>query len=227
MTGLSHQPFATAAAAAATELEPDAVVSPAPRSQIPMRSSCGPTTRTNWTLVRSGKRSWFSTSGPSSAISASAKSRRITACGFPTETGVKVRRSPPTSSSSGGPTSTAPTSSATIVPSTRAVATRVPKRSVMSGPALLGEPRGGDPRTVPGELRLGAVRVPDLHVGLSPVRVDDLDDPVGVGAQPLNRRHVERPVELRPLEHEVGVTERVPFGGSHPRCRPAGGRLKP
>ena len=34
-TGLSHQPFATATAAAATALEPDAGVSPAPRSQTP------------------------------------------------------------------------------------------------------------------------------------------------------------------------------------------------
>ena len=45
VTGLSHQPFATAAAAAATALEPDALVSPAPRSQTSTVSSFGPSTR--------------------------------------------------------------------------------------------------------------------------------------------------------------------------------------
>src|SRR5438105_1197645 len=98
VTGLSHQPRATATAAAATELVPDESVSPAPRSQTPTVSSCGPSTRTSWTLMRSGKRSWFSTSGPSRRSSSRSGSRRITAWGFPTETGVTSMSSPATSS---------------------------------------------------------------------------------------------------------------------------------
>ena len=69
VTGLSHQPFATAAAAAATALEPEALVSPAPRSQTSTVSSFGPSTRTSWTFVRSGKRSFVSISGPSRSSS--------------------------------------------------------------------------------------------------------------------------------------------------------------
>ena len=42
--------------AAASELVPDDSVSPAPRSQTPTVRSCGPSTRTSCTLVRSGKR---------------------------------------------------------------------------------------------------------------------------------------------------------------------------
>ena len=84
VTGLSHQPFATAAAAAATALEPEALVSPAPRSQTSTDSWFGPSTRTSWTFVRSGKRSWCSISGPSRSRSSRLASSRTTACGFPT-----------------------------------------------------------------------------------------------------------------------------------------------
>ena len=40
MTGLSHQPRSTATAAAATDDEPEALVSPAPRSQTSTVRSC-------------------------------------------------------------------------------------------------------------------------------------------------------------------------------------------
>ena len=42
MTGLSHQPRSTATAAAATDDEPDALVSPAPRSQTSTRQVVPP-----------------------------------------------------------------------------------------------------------------------------------------------------------------------------------------
>ena len=66
MTGLSHQPRATATAATATDDDPDAVVSPAPRSHT-RRSDLVASRRgaTSWTFVRSGKRGCVSISGPS------------------------------------------------------------------------------------------------------------------------------------------------------------------
>ena len=54
-TGLVTKWSRTAALAAAQEEEPDACVSPAPRSQIKMVSSLGPVGTANWTLVRFGK----------------------------------------------------------------------------------------------------------------------------------------------------------------------------
>ena len=60
VTGLSHQPLTIAADATATALDPDALVSPAPRSQTATVTSCGPSTRTSWTFVRSGKRPFTS-----------------------------------------------------------------------------------------------------------------------------------------------------------------------
>ena len=134
VTGLSHQPLATQAALAATALVPDESVSPAPRSQTPTVMSCSPSTRTSWTFVRSGKRSWFSTSGPRRSSSARSGWRRMTACGLPTETGVSSTCSPPTSIVSGSPTSTAPISCSTsrsprIVAPTRRGPTRMRTRS--------------------------------------------------------------------------------------------------
>src|SRR4051794_5092141 len=107
VTGLVHQPLATAAAAAATELVPEDCVSPAPRSHTPTRSACGPSTATSWTFVRSGKRGWRSTSAPIRTSSARSGSRRITACGLPTFTGVSSTVSEPMSRSSCGSVRTA------------------------------------------------------------------------------------------------------------------------
>ena len=45
VTGLSHQPFDDRRAATATALEPEALVSPAPRSQTATVTSCGASTR--------------------------------------------------------------------------------------------------------------------------------------------------------------------------------------
>src|SRR5215204_6497825 len=139
VTGLWHQPRATATPA----------VSPAPRSQTPTVMSPGPSTRTSWTFVRSGNRSWFSMSGPSRSKSSRSGSRRTTACGFPTEAGVNSTVSSPTSSVSGSCTSTAPMSISTSRPS-RILAT------TLRGPTRI--------RTVSAPLRRAsqraAIRVP-------------------------------------------------------------------
>ena len=121
VTGVSHQPFTIAAHATATALEPEALVSPAPRSQTATVTSCGPSTRTSWTFVRSGKRSFVSSCGPRRSSSSRSGSARTTACGLPTDTAVNSTRSPSTSTVSISPTSTSPTT-IPIVPSSRSVA---------------------------------------------------------------------------------------------------------
>ena len=55
VTGLFTSPSRTAALAAAQAEDPEAWVSPAPRSQIKMKREWGPVGTTNWTLVRLGK----------------------------------------------------------------------------------------------------------------------------------------------------------------------------
>src|SRR6185437_3038277 len=129
VTGLSHHPFATAAALAATALVPEESVSPAPRSQTPTVMSWSPSTRTSWTFVRSAKRSWCSTSGPSRISSARSGRRWMTACGLPTETGVSSTASPSTWIVSGALTSTRPMACSTsLSPRSRATTMRGPTR---------------------------------------------------------------------------------------------------
>ena len=54
-TGLSLQPRATAAAATAAADEPDAAVSPAPRSHTSTDTTSRGSGRASWTFVRAGK----------------------------------------------------------------------------------------------------------------------------------------------------------------------------
>jgi len=72
------------------EPDPDASVSPAPRSQILILTSCLPCGWANSTFVPSGKRISFSTSGPtafrSNVSTSSSLPRKVTACGLPIET---------------------------------------------------------------------------------------------------------------------------------------------
>ena len=56
VTGLLTRPSRTAAVAAAHEEDPDACVSPAPRSQMRMKISCGPVGTASWTLILLGNR---------------------------------------------------------------------------------------------------------------------------------------------------------------------------
>jgi hypothetical protein len=82
----------------------------------------------------------------------------------------------------------------------------------------VGEPGGGDPRPVSGELRLRAVRVPD----------EDLD---GIDARGEHLEHAVRPACELPspgsveatvvgLDDDVCVTECVPLRGCHRRPLP-------
>ena len=69
-TGLLTNPKRTPAQAAAQAEDPEACVSPAPRSQIRIEMVLGPIGTASWTLVRLGKIVWFSSSGPISSKSA-------------------------------------------------------------------------------------------------------------------------------------------------------------
>ena len=95
VTGLFTRPSRTAALAAAQEEDPEARVSPAPRSQIRMKSSFGPVGTASCTFVRFGNREWFSNAGPnlrrSSRDQDCPTGLKITQWGFPTLTPVKVR----------------------------------------------------------------------------------------------------------------------------------------
>ena len=172
-------------------------------------------------------------SGPSRRNSSPEGSRRTTACGFPTETGVSSRRSPSTSSASGRLTSTGPRSTSHVVAvDTRAGTTRSP--SVDRGnatPLRAGEPQRGDAGAVSGELGLRPVRVPDHDVGLGTANVGDLEHAVRADAvmRVAEAAHVvrrQRAAELGPLDEQVGVTERVPLRESHPPPRSQAGRRR-
>ena len=63
-TGLLTNSNRTPAQAAAQAEEPEACVSPAPRSQIKIEMVRGPVGTASWTLVHFGKIIWFSRSGP-------------------------------------------------------------------------------------------------------------------------------------------------------------------
>ena len=95
VTGLFTNPIRTAALAAAQEEDPEAWVSPAPRSQIRMKSSLGPVGTASCTFVRFGNREWFSNAGPnfrrSSRDQDCPTGLKRTQWGFPTLTPVKVR----------------------------------------------------------------------------------------------------------------------------------------
>ena len=98
VTGLFTSPRRTATLAAAQDDEPEACVSPAPRSQIRMKISFGPVGTASWTLVRLGNSLWFSRTGPrdrsSSRVQDAPVGLKTTQWGFPTLTPVKVRGVP-------------------------------------------------------------------------------------------------------------------------------------
>ena len=210
VTGLSHQPFATAAALAATALVPEALVSPAPRSQTPTVSSCSPSTRTSWTFVRSRKRSWCSTSGPSRSSSPRSGSRRTTACGLPTETAVSSTCSLPTSIVSVSPTSTLADPLSTS-PSSRIVGR--PQRAADDDPHLVAPPRRAQPARRDAACRCRTTRRPSRPGSRSrsrqcAVRGDDLEDPVradavAVVADPLHPLGRQRRRPASPLDEQV------------------------
>src|SRR5262245_48350796 len=94
-TGLLTSPSRIAALAAAHEEDPEAWVSPAPRSQIKIKSSFGPVGTASCTFVLFGNRGWFSNAGPN--VKRSSRDQdcpaglKTTQWGLPTLTPVKVR----------------------------------------------------------------------------------------------------------------------------------------
>src|ERR1700745_3696909 len=177
----STSPSPCVAAATATALEPDAVVSPTPRSHTRALTSPGPSMRATCTFVRSGKRGCVSNRGPMRGSSFG--SPRTTACGLPTETRTTSRPS----IRSGGNTSTSPRSDSyapaapdplrrehlhlaelrLVQPAADAAhvddaRADVHSREVVTG--ALHEPRAGDARSVPRHLRVRSIRIHDRYV---------------------------------------------------------------
>ena len=125
------------------------------------------------TFVRSGKRGWFSTSGPSLRTPPRSGSRSMTACGFPTETGVNSRPSPPDVQALDR-CRPRPAPSPFRPPCPRACLRRLRaarRDPDFDGPGAPGEPARGDPGPVPGELCGRAVGVPmTISAGRPPRR---------------------------------------------------------
>ena len=150
-------------------------------------------------------------------------SRRMTACGLPTETGVSSTCSPSTEIVSGSPTSTAPMSVSTSTPSRiRAATSRGPTRDPdLVRAATPREPARGNAGAVAGELSRRAVRIPDHDLGPVAVGRDHLEDPVGANAEVvvadapdlLGRERCREPF---PLHEQVVVPEPVPLRELHP-----------
>ena len=242
VTGLSHQPLATQAALAATALVPEESVSPAPRSQTPTVMSCSPSTRTSWTLVRSGKRSWFSTSGPSRSSSARS--------GWRADDRVRVadrdRCQLDLLAADVDRLRLADLDGAHLLLDLALAAHRCADHARADDDphlvraAATGEPAGGDPRAVARQLGDRAVRVPDHDLGRVAVRGDDLEDPVRADAEvvvadPLHPLGRQRDRQLGALDEQVVVAEAMPLRELHPATLPsrltiscatsAGGRL--
>ena len=225
VTGLSHQPFAIAADATASALEPEALVSPAPRSQTSAVTSCGPSTRTSWTLVRSGKRPAVSSRGPSRSSSA----RSDVGAHDRVRVADRDRRQldvlavelhrldladlglPDAPSRSSRPRAVAPGSCG------RPHA----DRHSLARPTRSSEPARRDPAAVAGELRHASRPGSRSRSRLLRRR---LRSPRGrrrsrcrSGRRRAGRElGVERTVELGPLDEQIAVTERVPFPEPHP-----------
>src|SRR3954453_11011038 len=82
------------------------------------------------------------------------------------------------------------------------------------------EPACRDTRPVPGELRRGAVGVPDHDLGAVTVGGDDLEDAVGADAEvvvadPAHALLGQRRRQIGPLQEQVVVAEAVPFRELH------------
>ena len=90
------------------------------------------------------------------------------------------------------------------------------------GAGSVGEPAGGNPRPVSGQLGPGAVGIPDCDLGFRTVGRDDLEHAVRL----MLRRELARALRRQPflLDEQVDVAVRGPFRGSHRRPHPAGGR---
>ena len=206
VTGLSPQPFAIAAAATATALEPEAEVSPAPRSQTRTVTSCGPSTRTSCTFVRSGKRSCVSIAGPrrsSSSRLGLRRARRRAGCRPRPASARRARRRPRASPSR--PPRPAPTAHRDVPSSSmRAGTSRSRRDAYVGAPAALGEPSGRDPRcrcprtppwSRPGSRSPPPPRLPSTE---TTSRTPSEPMPVADVAQPLRARRAAAELAPRP-----------------------------
>ena len=160
--------------ATATALVPDALVSPTPRSHTRAVTRPGPSTRTTCTFVRFGNRGCVSSSGPIRGRSSG--SPTTTACGLPTSTGDHARGRRPRSCRRTLHVAQLLLDLAVRRPARDDLARRRRARASVSA----AEPRGDDPRRVPGHLRGRAVRVPDHDVRPVVAARGHLDDAVGV-----------------------------------------------
>ena len=90
------------------------------------------------------------------------------------------------------------------------------------GACALGEPAGGDSRSVSGQLGPGAVWVPNRDLRGGPVDGDHLEHAVGV----VRGRELARALRRQPLVlcEQVDVPVRGPLRESHRQPQPAGGR---
>ena len=222
VTGLPHHPRAIATAAAAVADEPEADVSPAPLSQTRTRSSFGPTGSASCTLVRAGNLSCRSTAGPNRRRSSRvAPSRRITACGLPSATGLISTVSSPEVESLGLRNGDDPDIDLDIVcpDHPRVDAATVGLDHHLGGARLPGKPPSGDPHPVPRHLCNRAIGVPD-HDRRRRVRaMRHLDEPIRSDsrcdvAQASHPRAVQRSVSGA-LREEIRVPEGVPLREVH------------
>ena len=206
-TGHPRPRRACAAAATATALVPDALVSPTPRSQTrTVRRSGARRRATTWTFVRFGEAHVRLEQRPEPRDVLPGRRRRPRAGCRPTH---GPRSSP--SIRSGSPTSTSPTSCSTRPsPSIRATMSARARRG-SSRPRRAGalrEPAGGDARAVPRELGDRAVGVPDPRSrrGRSVV-AEHLEHAVG-----CRRRELARPLgrQRLTLVDEVGRSRARP-----------------
>ena len=204
-------PSPCVAAATATALDPDAVVSPTPRSQTRAVTSPGRSTRATCTFVRSGKRGCVSSRGPSSSDLARVAHHdgvRVADRDRDQLDAVDDLRRPDLHPAQLRLVETvlgAPHHDASWVRRARAPP---PSRAAH-------QPGGGDPRPVAG------------HLGVRAVGVDDGDRDVVA----LDRQHLDRAVRAgqveagrRALMNEIDVPVCVPARRFQRRSPPGAGR---
>ena len=167
-------------------------------------------------------------SGTAGASRAAGRSRR--SCRdprSPRRVGCRPRPGSPTSrrSSRARRLSTSPRSCSTTPPSRiRVLTTRSPTTtSTRSTARARREPRGGDSRPISGELRSGAIRVPDRDLDPIVGHGEDFHHPVRIACERDCLARLQPSVAW--LRDDVRVTERAPGRGLHqPPARPVGRR---
>ena len=233
VTGLSHQPRSRPRRPRRRRRSsPEALVSPAPRSQTSTVSSCARRRgRAGRSCARGTARAPRSAGRGAAARRASARRARMTACGLPTETAVSSTRSSLELDRLDLPhldVADVHRDRSVVADGCRVRRARQSRSSRRSAPVAAASQRGGDPAAVAGHLRHGAVGVPDHDLGLRVLaprrprarrRSRSRSGRRRAGARA--RRRAARPT--RPLDEQVAVTERVPLREPHPPPLPRAG----